>query len=328
MKHSISCITVRIMWLYFIHPPDNKQGKRPEMNQHTISVHLIQIVGLCERLKDKNEKLQHEVAKCMEENQRIHKELHNLKMRIEQSEEENDIGTRTCLADWLQPCADIEGTAEQEKPFSYQDYVNSSRSQSQPVKQEMINQSTCTKTSSLTSLTNYATAIEEVSLWQDVKDVKATGGIFTWKIPDIQKRYEEAVDGKTVSLYSLPFYTSPHGYRVCICTYLNGYGDGKGTYISLFFFIMRSQHDDLLSWPFKHTVHFTLINQKNPAASITEAFIPDLHIPSFQKPSYDMNIPCGFPKFAPHTVLKDENFTGDNALTIYCQIIPDGLSLL
>ena len=293
------------------------------MIKHVTSAHLIQILGLCETLKAENEKLQSELAKCLEENQRMREELYEI-----QSERENDFGT----ADWAQPCTDAKGTEEQQRPVTYQDYTKSSRSQSHPGNQEIVNHtnSASRKAFSLTSLADYATTIEEVCLRQDMTDVQTvtTDGLFIWKISDIQQHYQEAVDGKTVSLYSPPFYTSPHGYCVRIRTYLNSDDDGKGIHISVFFFIMRSQHDDQLPWPFKHIVHITLINQKNPAANITEAIVPDLHSPSFQKPTYNINIPCGFPKFAPHTMLKDENFTGDNTLTIHCRINPSGLALL
>ena len=176
------------------------------------------------------------------------------------------------------------------------------------------------------SLTRYAIAIDEVRLRQDVLDVKTTHGILVWKIPDIRRRYRDAMERRTISLYSPPFYTSPHGYRMCIRTYLNGDGIGKGTHLSLFFVLMRSEHDNLLSWPFKQSVRFTLINQKNPAASITEAFVPDLHSPSFKKPENDMNIASGFPKFARQSVLQDENFTQGNVIYIKCQVDLSGLS--
>ena len=175
-------------------------------------------------------------------------------------------------------------------------------------------------------LTQYALAIDEVRLRQDVLDVKTTHGILVWKIPDIRRRYRDATEHRTISLYSPPFYTSPHGYRMCIRTYLNGDGIGKGTHISVFFVLMRSEHDNLLSWPFKQSVRFTLINQKNPAASITEAFVPDLHSPSFKKPVNDMNIASGFPKFARQFLLQDENFTQDNVIYIKCQVDLSGLT--
>ena len=53
-------------------------------------------------------------------------------------------------------------------------------------------------------------------------DVKTTNGVFIWKIPDIRRRFRDAMDGRTISLYSPPFYTSPHGYRMCVHTYLGG----------------------------------------------------------------------------------------------------------
>ena len=177
------------------------------------------------------------------------------------------------------------------------------------------------------NLTQHSIAIDEVRLRQDIIDVKVTNGVLIWKIPDLRRRYRDAVDRRTISLYSPPFYTSPHGYRMCIRTYLNGDGIGKGTHLSVFFVIMRSEHDNLLSWPFKQSVRFTLINQKNPAASISEAFVPDAKSSSFQKPENDMNVASGFPKFARQSVLQDEQFTMGNMIYIKCQVDTAGLKL-
>ena len=150
--------------------------------------------------------------------------------------------------------------------------------------------------------------------------------MFIWKIPDIRRRFRDAMDGRTISLYSPSLFTSPHGYHMCIRTYLNGDGIGKGTHMSLFFVLMRSEHDSLLSYPFKQSVCFTLINQANPAASISEAFVPDLRSPSFQKPEKDMNVASGFPKFACQSVLHDDHFTQGNVIYIKCQVDLTGLT--
>ena len=177
------------------------------------------------------------------------------------------------------------------------------------------------------SLTQYSISVDEVRLRQDVQDVKTTHGVFIWKIPDVRRRYRDALDRKTISLYSPPFQTSPHGYRMCIRVYLNGDGSGKGTYISLFFVLMRSEHDDLLTFPFKQSVRFTLINQENRQESISEAFAPDLRSQSFQKPQGEMNVASGFPKFARQTVLQDERFTRGNVIYIKAQVDLAGLAL-
>ena len=89
---------------------------------------------------------------------------------------------------------------------------------------------------------------------------------------------------------------------------------------------MRSEQDNLLTWPFKQSVRFTLVNQKNPAASISEAFVPDSKSPSFQKPENDMNVASGFPKFARQSVSQDENFTLGNIIYIKCQVDVTGLN--
>jgi hypothetical protein len=176
-------------------------------------------------------------------------------------------------------------------------------------------------------LTQYTVAIDEVRLRQDILDVKVTNGLLIWRIPDIRRRYRDAIERRTISLYSPPFYTSPHGYRMCIRTYLNGDGIGKGTHISLFFVIMRSEQDNLLPWPFKQSVRFTLVNQKNPAMSITEAFVPNQKSPSFLKPENDMNVASGFPKFARQSILQDENFTLGDMIFIKCHIDVAGLNI-
>ena len=177
------------------------------------------------------------------------------------------------------------------------------------------------------SITRHAIAIDEVRLRQDVIDVKTTNGVFIWKIPDVRRRYKDAVERKTISLYSPPFYTSPHGYRMCIRAYLNGDGIGKGSHVSVFLVLMRSEHDSLLSWPFKQSVRFTLINQVNSSASISEAFIPDLQSPSFQRPKTEMNAASGFPKFARQSVLQDETFTKGNIIFIKAKIDLTGLTM-
>ena len=177
------------------------------------------------------------------------------------------------------------------------------------------------------NITQYSIAVDELRLRQDVQDVKTTHGVFIWKIPDIRRRYRDALDRKTISLYSPPFQTSPHGYRMCVRVYLNGDGAGKGTYISLFFVLMRSEHDDLLSFPFRQSVRFSLVNQTNPAESISEAFAPDLNSQSFQKPQGEMNVASGFPKFTRQTVLHDERFTKGNVIYIKAKVDLAGLTL-
>ena len=66
-------------------------------------------------------------------------------------------------------------------------------------------------------------------------------GIFLWKIEDYQKKRQDAIHGVKTTLYSRPFYTDPHGYKMCAVIYLNGDGVGKGSHLSLFFAVMRGE---------------------------------------------------------------------------------------
>ena len=61
--------------------------------------------------------------------------------------------------------------------------------------------------------------------------------------------------------YSLPFYTHPQGYKMCLRVDTNGDGDSKGTHISVFAYLMRGEFDDHLNWPFQGCVALQLCNQ-------------------------------------------------------------------
>ena len=108
------------------------------------------------------------------------------------------------------------------------------------------------------------------------------------------------MDRCTISLYHPPFYTSPHGYRICIdlCNYLNGDGNQKGEKLSIFHCdVFRARQPSSVA--LQAICIYASLSSKNQTASITETFIPDLNSPSLQKPENNMNIASGFLKFAP-----------------------------
>ena len=51
--------------------------------------------------------------------------------------------------------------------------------------------------------------------------------------------------------YSPAFYTHKKGYKMCIQVRANGYGNGKGSHISVYIYHMKGEHDDKLYWPFQ-----------------------------------------------------------------------------
>ena len=170
--------------------------------------------------------------------------------------------------------------------------------------------------------TNYA------DLMLIVQSLQATSynGKYIWKIPEVARRWGEAKDGKTLSLYSAPFYTSRHGYRMCLRLYLNGDGTGKGSHLSYFLTIMRGEFDALLQWPFQQVVRLVLRSQNTSAKNdIRHCFKPDAYSSSFMRPNSDMNIASGCPKFAPVSVLSDEAYVQDDTMFLQCHIELSGL---
>ena len=61
--------------------------------------------------------------------------------------------------------------------------------------------------------------------------------------------------------YSPPFYTGPGGYKMCLRVDANGNDDGAGTHVSVFVYLMRGEHDDKLTWPFRGAITIQLVNQ-------------------------------------------------------------------
>ena len=314
------------------------QGKRVQMVQHVQESHMIQsmekIVSLQQDLNE-TKSVNRQLMNIVEEQRAAINTLSERLVRVE-----NFIRTGVDIPDTVE--ADRPGAAATATPKNESlTQLGSPSAKSRPIPVagaslsklyddvEAQTLKLMRVTENVQSLqetaTRHSIAVDELRLRQDVLDVKTTNGLLVWKIPEIRRRYRDAVERRTISLYSPPFYTSPHGYRMCIRVYLNGDGVGKGTHISVFFVLMRSEHDNLLTWPFKQTVRFTLINQVIPEASISEAFVPDLQSPSFQKPNGDMNIASGFPRFAKQTILKDDKFTLENAIFIKAQVTVSGL---
>ena len=60
--------------------------------------------------------------------------------------------------------------------------------------------------------------------------------------------------------YSPPFYSHPHGYKLCIKVYANGYGVFKDTHISIWAILMRGDYDNNLQWPFEGDIVVELLN--------------------------------------------------------------------
>lgn len=63
---------------------------------------------------------------------------------------------------------------------------------------------------------------------------RTANGEFIWRIPDFTRKLMDAKSGRAPEpMISEPFYTHPHGYKMCAGLWLNGVGTGRGRYISV-----------------------------------------------------------------------------------------------
>ena len=76
------------------------------------------------------------------------------------------------------------------------------------------------------------------------------------KMEEFQEKKEKNDDW-----YSDPVYSHLGGYKMCLNVVANGHGDGKGTHVSVYIYLMRGDNDDNLKWPFKGTIEVSLLNQ-------------------------------------------------------------------
>ena len=159
----------------------------------------------------------------------------------------------------------------------------------------------------------------EMALMVQTLQATSYSGTFIWKIPEVQRRRGEARSGRTVSLYSAPFYTGRHGYKMCLRLYMDGDGSGRGTHLSFFLTLMRGEYDALLTWPFRQTVTLTLLDQDRQK-DIFQSFRPDPSSSSFQRPINEMNVASGCPKFAPLSFLDNSSYVQDDTIFLKCKM--------
>lgn len=60
---------------------------------------------------------------------------------------------------------------------------------------------------------------------------------------------------------SPPFHTHPMGYKMCLRVDANGWGNGKGTHVSVHIYLMRGEFDEHLKWPFMGEITVQLMGQ-------------------------------------------------------------------
>ena len=140
-------------------------------------------------------------------------------------------------------------------------------------------------------------SVTDLDLKIQLIENKTMQGELIWKIDKIDFRIAQAKLGKVTALHSAPCYTKQYEYKYCSRLYLNGDGMGRSTHISIFFVVMKSEYDELLTWPMQKRITFELINLEDAADSVIETFVSNLKSSSFLRPTKNMNVATGCPTF-------------------------------
>ena len=160
----------------------------------------------------------------------------------------------------------------------------------------------------------------DLDLRQQLFENTLYDGKLVWKIDNISTRTQQALTGRVTALHSAPAFTHRLGYKFCARLYLNGDGIGRGTHVSLFFVMMKSEYDTRLTWPFVQSVQFRLVNQTGADSDLVESFIPDGQSSSFRKPVKDMNIASGCPKFIEIHNFKNGGYVKDDCIFVEIEV--------
>ena len=122
--------------------------------------------------------------------------------------------------------------------------------------------------------------------------------------------------------YSNPFFAFEGGYQMSLRVYAAGNGNGEGTHVSVFLFLMKGPHDDELErsghWPLRGTFTIELLNQLNDSDHYSHMVQFHHHIWSKctnrvldAVAAYDG---LGQQQFMPHQTLYNNGYIENNSL--------------
>ena len=168
----------------------------------------------------------------------------------------------------------------------------------------------------ITRETNLLSMISDLDMRVQLDENSTHDGHLIWKIENYTERKNKAVIGQVKALHSAPCFTSKYGYKYCLRLYLAGDGMGKGTHVSLFLVIMKSEYDEIQAWPFNKQVRMCLINQQDRSKDKVEKLRPDRNSSSYKKPVKNFNVAFGCPLFMETKCLENGGFLKDDAFFI------------
>ena len=110
------------------------------------------------------------------------------------------------------------------------------------------------------------------------------------------------------------FYSHAGGYKLGVSVYPNGFGEAKGTHLSMFVHIRRGEFDEKLNWPFDGEIVIQAFSERlNRWTNDTTIVMKKGHVDEdiIERPLDLCNVEWGYSKYISHSKLRDEYCTGE-----------------
>ena len=142
-------------------------------------------------------------------------------------------------------------------------------------------------------------------------------------ITDFNRKLSEAKE-KNVSykIHGDPFYTSPHGYKLKMLVDFNEKRELCKDHVGVYIYVVKSEHDGILSWSFNKKYTFTLIDQQDneeERKNILRTYTPTGQ-DEFKRPIEKENMGRGFATFVSHATLRKRKYIKDDTVFITVSI--------
>ena len=150
-------------------------------------------------------------------------------------------------------------------------------------------------------------------------ELKSESTRFVWKISGFTEVLQHAMKDNNMKIYSSPFSTGPHGYKLIVGMRPSGDQTSKNRYLSVFLGVMNGDYDAILAWPFHRKVTFTLVDQQddptkrqNVVCSLPTSIADSCC--ARPKPSTFITELPGISRFVSHKNLKTKRYIVDDTL--------------
>ena len=160
-------------------------------------------------------------------------------------------------------------------------------------------------------------------------------GKYIWKLDKFWDRLDDAQVGKARELHTPPLYTGVFGYKFAVKICLAGdldslaefkiyeWPDGRipENYISLYFYLMAGDYDEILKFPLEYPfIRIAILDQSPARRHISKLIEPGDPAP-FRKPMGDTNPAVGFPMFVDREhLVSNGHYVVNNVMFLECQV--------